>query len=472
MRTSAAVRTFVYKPTREVLNNRPLQVDIIGAGISGLASAWWLTKAAELQNRDLNIRIWEADTQAGGLAGTFDTGDFVAEKFYHHLFKRDTELIDLASELGLGDKLEWRAASTGAYYFGQPWRLSSPWDLLRFRPLLFWDRIRMGLMVLSARGMRDWAKLDEISAADYIRQTAGERVYQVVWQPLLRGKFGTDAEKVSAAWLWSKFADRGSSRGKDGGEVLGYFRGGMGQVFETLVRKMEAQGHSVHFGQRVDGIELDATGQATGVVVAGTVFSTDLIVAGCHTPQLLNLLPKSHSESLDAYREQLSGIRYLANICLVLAIEKPLSAFYWTNVTDPEAPFVGIVEQTRWTGTDAYGGQHLAYISAYVPQDDPRLHMEAETLFAHYLPHIRKLFPAFRAEDVRAKYAWQAPYTQPIVTTGYLKRIPDVRTPMPNVYFCTMAQIYPHDRQVANGVAMARKTVTALADDGWLSPPL
>ena len=32
----------------------------------------------------------------------------------------------------------------------------------------------------------------------------GERVYRVVWEPLLQGKFGDLAEEVAAVWFWNK----------------------------------------------------------------------------------------------------------------------------------------------------------------------------------------------------------------------------------------------------------------------------
>ncbi len=62
-------------------------------------------------------------------------------------------------------------------------------------------------MVVHARTVRDWHKLDAISAEEYIRRTAGSKVFEVLWQPLLHGKFGDLSGDISAAWLWSKLVD-------------------------------------------------------------------------------------------------------------------------------------------------------------------------------------------------------------------------------------------------------------------------
>ena len=109
------------------------RVDILGAGIGGLATAWFLARdGAGSGKPGLEIHIWEKDSAPGGLAGSFETESWRVEKFYHHLFRRDVALRSLIEELGMGGDLVWRPASTGAYYFARPYRLSSPLDLLRF----------------------------------------------------------------------------------------------------------------------------------------------------------------------------------------------------------------------------------------------------------------------------------------------------------------------------------------------------
>ena len=75
--------------------------------------------------------------------------------------------------------------------------------------------------------MRDWRKLESLTAAEWLRSMGGERVYRVVWEPLLRGKFGTLAEEIAAVWFWNKLKLRGGSRGKGGEEQLAYYNGGI-----------------------------------------------------------------------------------------------------------------------------------------------------------------------------------------------------------------------------------------------------
>jgi len=429
-----------------LMGGRTRRIDVIGGGISGLATAYSLSKSG----RDLEIHVWEKADHPGGLASNFTADGVTLERFYHHLYRRDVALQELIRELGMGDALAWRPASTGAYYFRRPYRLSSPLDLLRFDPLPPLDRVRLGWLALHARMIRDWQELDDITARDYITREAGANVYRVVWEPLLRGKFGSHGDEISAAWLWRKLVDRGASRDSKGQEYLGYVRGGMGRVFEALADRLRAAGHHVHLGVPVTSLNI---GTRVESIVTGTgTFATDAVVAATQTPDIAALLPPGE------YRDRLLQIRFLGNVCLVLLMKHSLSEFYWTNVVDASAPFVGIVEQTRWADAADVGHRHVAYISAYVTDDDPRMRMSGEEIYESYMPHIRALLPSFDPQVAERVLCWKARYAQPIVSVGYRRLVPPIETPFQNLFVCTMAQIYPHDRQVSNGVEMARET--------------
>ena len=435
---------------------RKLKIDIIGAGISGLSTAYYLNRL----NRNLLIRVWEKESGPGGLAGNFRTESFSVEKFYHHIFKRDKALQNLIIELGLGNDLKWRRALTGTYYFKQPFRLSSPIDLLRFKPLPIFDRLRFGLMLLHARKVKNWKKLDDISAKEYIIKYGSENIYRIIWEPLFKGKFGRYADDISAAWLWSKIIDRGGSRNKRGVEYLGYLKGGLGRVFTKLVEVLRADGHSVFFNNPITEIELEKDRHVVGIHTKTERIENNLVVSCTQLPNLVDILPDSCKE----YKNSLSKIKFLGNVCLVLILSKSLSEFYWTNVTDSETPFVGIVEHTNWADIEDFKNTHLIYISAYLPPEDNRIYMKSEELLDYYLPYVRKIFPNFDRSIVIESFKWYEPHAQPVVHTGYRNSIPEIQSPIDNLLLCTMAQIYPHDRQVSNGIDIAIRTVNIIRE--------
>ena len=252
-----------------------MQVVIIGAGFGGLAAAW------ELVRRGIKVTVLEQDDEVGGLAGSFRVGNTQLEKFYHHWFTSDVHIMRLINALGLQDKVVVRATRTGMYYAHNFFRLSSPLDLLRFKPLPLIDRLRLGLLVPRMQLVRDWHKLEQLTAAEWIRKTSGERVYEVVWQPLLRGKFGSAADKIAAVWLWNKLKLRGGSRSKDGREQLAYLQGGFAMLATKLAAAIQAKGGIIKTRTAARGIATK-NGQLQAVLTDdGNVDATHVIATPC-----------------------------------------------------------------------------------------------------------------------------------------------------------------------------------------------
>lgn len=195
-------------------------VVVIGAGFTGLAAAY------ELARRGIKVTVLEKDDQIGGLAGSFKINGYHIEKFYHHFFNNDKYVIKLAKELGCENELLRCVTKTGIYFDRRFFKLSTPMDVLRFKPLSLLNRIRLGLLILRARRVKDWKHLDTITAEQWLLKLCGAEAYKIVWEPLLRGKFGPYASQVSAAWFWNKLILRGGSRSKTGAEMLVYYHGG------------------------------------------------------------------------------------------------------------------------------------------------------------------------------------------------------------------------------------------------------
>ena len=435
-------------------------VVVIGGGFCGLAAAY------ELGRRGIRATVLECDAEVGGLAGTFTAGGTRLEKFYHHWFTNDVHVMDLVAELGQSDQVLTRPTRTGAYYSHNFFRLSTPLDLLRFSPLPFLDRIRLGLLALRARRVRDWRSLEDRTAADWLREMGGERVYKVVWAPLLKGKFGELAEEVAAVWFWNKLKLRGGSRGKGGEERLAYYRGGFAALADALTDAVRSGGGEVRTGVPASGLRVVA-GRVTGVVTAEATVPADGVIATPALPIVADLL-QPHAPS--DYADSLRRIRYLANLCVVLELDRPLSDIYWLNVNDPGFPFVGVIEHTNFEPAATYAGRHVVYLSKYLPESDRLYGMPDPAVIEFTLEHLRRMFPDLTNDRVLAAHVWRARYAQPVVERGYRRLIPATRTPFSNLFLATMAQIYPQDRGTNYAIQQGRETAkicaTALQRNG------
>ncbi len=87
-----------------------------------------------------------------------------------------------------------------------------------------------------------YSDLETITAEEYIIREMGEPAYRILWEPLLRSKFGDRYREVSAVWFWGKIKLRGGTRSKSGtGECLGYLQDGWAQIYEAMVETIERE---------------------------------------------------------------------------------------------------------------------------------------------------------------------------------------------------------------------------------------
>ncbi len=113
----------------------------------------------------------------------------------------------------------------------------------------------MGLWSLILQRTSDWRKYENVTARDWVSRTMGEKAYRVIWEPLLRGKFGDSFDQISMTWLWGKFRLRvGSRKWALAREELGYPMGSFGEVFDTLAQRTEDQGGQIYLNCSVSRV--------------------------------------------------------------------------------------------------------------------------------------------------------------------------------------------------------------------------
>lgn len=429
------------------------RVAIVGGGVTGIAAA------DSLSQHGVDCTLYERDDTLGGLASSFEVDGARLEKFYHHLFTSDTHIAALVEELGLGEDLEWNPSVTG-YYTQRIHRLTSPLDVLRFKPLPFVDRIRLGMLAVFPRLMRDWKPLEEITAEQWLVRWAGRRVYEEVWAPLLRAKFGRYADQIAAVWMWNKLKLRGGSRGRAQAERLGYLRGGFGRALERWESRLRQRGVEVRLRTPVEEVRI-VGGKARGVIAQGGFEPYDEVLITTAPEIFLHIAAGLPSR----YRQQLGQIHYLGNVCLILKLRYSLGKQYWLNINDPTIRFVALVEHTNLQHPREYGGAHLVYLSRYMDPDDPLYQMPTEGLLEAYLPGVRKLFPQFDEQWVEDAWAWRARYTQPVIERHYSQIRPPFTTPVENLWLCCMAQVYPQDRGMNYALVYGRRVAEEMVEE-------
>jgi protoporphyrinogen oxidase len=453
-----------------------MRVAVIGAGVAGLVAAHRLAEAG------CSCDVYERWPGLGGQAATIDVGGgHLLERYYHHLFTSDRHIAGLYDELGLPDELEWRPSSMAFFVDGRSRSFTTPLDLLRFTPLSLRSRLRMGLAVLRLqRRAREVGPFEGETAHTWIRREMGAEAYEKVWGPLLRGKFGDRADDISMAWLWSKLTLRRQLEGKEARkELLGYPRSSWELLLERLRDAIEGRAGRVLIDRPAKAIAREADGAFLVTPAAPDSFRRghdpgvfepageperyDAVVATVPSDVFVGLLDPPLAEAVGRdYLDRVESAEYHTALCLLLEIDRRFSPFYWTNIADPELPFVGLIEHTNFVEPERYDGRRFLYVANYLAPGDPLLSLDPDELIAAYEPGLRKVNPEFSRDWVRARWMFREPAAQPIVTVGYHERIPPLDTGVPGLLLANTTQIYPEDRGTNYSVRLGNDAAQAL----------
>lgn len=418
-----------------------MRIGIIGAGFAGLSAAYDIASAGH------EAVVFEANEIPGGLASGFrdERWDWHIEHYYHHLFTSDSEAIGLARETGFGDKILTLRPITGLQYSGSPYALDGVLPVLQFPGIPFIDRLRLGLVTAYLKVTGDWQSLENVTTHDWVRRWMGHRAYEVVWEPLLVGKFGADYRDVPMSWMWARLHKR-SMR-------LIYFEGGFQAFADHLLETVTALGGSVRLGCPVEGIGR-ATGKQLSLRLAGVEEPFDRVIATTGPHQLVGLAPGLSED----YVSQLRRLKHLGAIVAILALDRKLMPeVYWLSLDKREFPFLACVEHTNFVDPAHYGGDHLVYIGDYLANDHPYFRMTDAELLDEWLPALLDINPDFDRDWIRKSWISRTSYAQPVVSLGSSKHIPSIATPLEGLYLASMSQVYPWDRGTNYAVEIGRE---------------
>ncbi len=407
-----------------------MRIGIIGGGLAGLVAGYALAGNHE-------VVIFEQESDLGGLLSSYRNEHYSIERFYHHFFSGDTALMTLLEELGLTSDIIWLSGSTGSFTDGTIHPLTTPMEILRYQYLSFIDKIRLGMFTMQASRL-DMDPLDAITAREFIVSRLGERIYHSFFEPLLKSKFGQNADQVSAAWLISRVAIR-SNRGVEG-ERLGYLKGGFSVLIDRLSSAASERGCGINTGTPVTSVIQITSPKGSGWEINGEFF--DLLI-GTVSPRVL----------ADLGISGIPDIQYQGAACMTVALSRDIAkGIYWLNVTDP-APYGAVVSHTNFAPFEWYG-EHLVYLASYFTgTPDP-------TLQEKMLSDFCTKFSVDPQEVLWTRIAIDGD-AGPLYLTGYKNNL--IEPSIPGLYLAGMfsPENYP-ERSIEGSVKAARRVVEGI----------
>jgi protoporphyrinogen/coproporphyrinogen III oxidase len=167
----------------------PIQVAVIGAGISGLACAY------RLQQLGLDVSVFESNSAAGGMIDSVERDGFLFEAGPQS-FQGTPALLELIRELGLEELLQKADARAPRYILlhGHLRKIPmSPQALLAstlLNPVSRWK-------IASEPFKKSQPPTEEESVAAFVRRKFGHEILEYLVAPFVSGVYAGDPEKLS-----------------------------------------------------------------------------------------------------------------------------------------------------------------------------------------------------------------------------------------------------------------------------------
>lgn len=420
------------------------RVIVLGAGVMGLAAAYRAAKAGH------TVTLLEAAPEPGGMAAHFDLAGLSIERFYHFVCKSDQPTFDLLAELGLGDRMRWRATTMGYFMRGRLHRWGDPIALLKFPHLTPIEKIRYGLLMFISTRRDRWDALEHVGARAWIEAWCGKAVYEKLWKRLFDLKFHEHADDISARWIWTRIKRVGRSRRSLLQEELGYIEGGSQTLVDALAAAFTARGGTLRLREPARRI-LTAQNRVTGVETAERRHEADFVISTVPTPLIGPLIPDLPAAERQAYER----IANIGVVCVVLKLRRSVSPHVWINVVDRDLPIPGIIEFTNLRAVKS--GEAVVYIPYYMPTTNPLWGRSNEAFIEEALTAIGRINPQIAAADVIASYVGRLKHAQPICPPGFEAQLPPVQTSVAGLQIADTCFYYPEDRGIAESVRLGQE---------------
>lgn len=424
------------------MNNSKMKWGVLGGGMLGL------TIAHRLSQQGHHVTLLESRSKPGGLADAWRVGDVTWDRHYHVTLMSDFHVRDLWKEIGVEQDMEWVETKTGFYTDGRLHSMSNTLEFLKFPPLSLLDKLRLGGTIFTASRLKNWKRLEQIPVADWLIKLSGRRTFDRMWLPLLRAKLGDCWTDTSAAFIWATIARMYAAR-RSGlkKEMFGYVRGGYDHILTSFEETLRKQRVDIQCDQAVQSIHSTNEGPVIVETNAGEqVF--DQVVSTLPSPVLCATLPELN----DQQRRLHEGIRYHGIICASVLLNKPISPYYVTNITDGGAPFTAVIEMTALVDPRQLNDHHLIYLPKYVTPTDPAFRKTDAEIEEEFVAALDRMYPHFRRSDVKAFRISRVPYVFALPTLGYSERVPPIETNVRSVFAVNSSHI-------VNGTLNVNETV-------------
>lgn len=411
-----------------------------------------MTMAHRMASEGHDVTLIEAAPSLGGLTSVWDLGGVTWDKYYHVILMTDTHLRDLLEEIDLSEELRWAETKTGFFTDGVHYSMSNTVEFLSFPPLKLIEKLRLGGTIFYASKIRNWKRLEKISVEKWLRRWSGNGTFEKIWLPLLNAKLGDSYRKTAASFIWAHtsrmYKARRSGLKK---EMFGYVRGGYRTIVNRLEQRLQDRGVDVRTAYPITSISKAVDGKFLIEGADGQSDIFDRVIMTAPSSVVKKICPILDRDELD----RLDRIEYLGIVCASMLLEKPLSPYYVTNITDDWVPMTAVIEMSNIVDTAELNGRSLVYLPKYLPAEHPDFEKSDEEFKESFLTALENMYPCFKRDQVMDFKVARTRSVMAIPTIRYSELLPDQQTSVPGLYLVNSSYIVKGNLNVNETIDIA-----------------
>ena len=194
---------------------RARSIVIVGGGISGLATAYYLQQFGREKGVPLSIHLIERSDRLGGVISTVREDGFIVEGGPDSMLSFKVAGLRLLSELGLEEEIVGTSTQNhGSFIYSRgrlhplpegltlmiPSRLG---PLFRTRLISWPGKLRAGMNLLQRRHHNG----TDVSVAEFVEAHLGREVFERIVEPLFAGIYAGDARQLSLSATYPQLLD-------------------------------------------------------------------------------------------------------------------------------------------------------------------------------------------------------------------------------------------------------------------------
>lgn len=413
-----------------------MKIAILGAGLSGLSSAWILS-----EKKGLEVDVIEKHGVVGGLAKSVTFDGFTADLGPHRFHSDDGRIIGRINAL-FDNQLQLKNRKSRIYmqgrFFDYPLKpVNAIWTMPPLTSLhILVDYIRVKFQNHGDNSFEDW-----------VVNRFGRTLYDIYFGPYTEKLWGISPSKISPEWASERITLLGlgdaikKSLIKPKNTPRTYISrfyypksGGIGEISKRISERVVSNEGKIYLDSRMIGFGVSKNRIESITLEKRGAKKYDIVVSSIPITELVKLLPDVPNEVVEAANR----LRFRAVIFAYLTVgNKNISDDHWIYIPDKSIIFNRISEPRNFSINNTPLDKNVMCAEITCDYGDGVWNMNENSLIDRIKDDVGELGFARKGEIV-SWFIHRERYAYPIYDLDYKKNLDVVKRHLKNIRNLTL----------------------------------